>query len=380
MTVSKARYPTRSIEGLLPRAGHRGLSNLLFSARCGARLFFALLFTLSISFSLAHGEEIEAARQAVREWQAGKYTVDPSQALGKPTEESVRILERYIAFPPPPQGLKVNLESPLEEESTRGSVVSFPASVGDQTGEVRVLVQSGEPTRISWVPAGGQLPPWIESPVAWGLFVLMSLGWVLALRGEGILARWWREGWALVRSHARLYLTLNAVLYGLFILGSLTAYASPEMAGLMQRLVGGALEQIGIGEGGIKGGVLEFALLIFYWNFTRGLVLTTAMPGLLLGVPALLINALRYFLFGFALSPALFPTVAFLAHVPTLIIELQAYILGTFGGMVLAGRVLRGEGFRPGLRAVGLMVYLGGFFLLIGAWYEALEVVVLLGR
>jgi hypothetical protein len=181
----------------------------------------------------------------------------------------------------------------------------------------------------------------------------------------------------LVRAHARLYLALNALLYGLFILGALTAYASPELASLLQRLVGGALEQIGIGEGG---GVLEFALLIFYWNFTRGLLLTTAAPGLLLGVPALLINALRYFLFGFALSPALFPTAAFLAHVPTLIIELQAYILGTFGGMVLAGRVLRGEGFRSGLRAVGLMVYLGGFFLLLGAWYEALEIVVLLGR
>jgi len=343
-------------------------------------LLFALLFTLSLGFSLAHGEEIEAARQAVQEWQAGKYTVDPSQAFGKPAEESVRILERYIAFPPPPQGLEVNLESPLAEESTRGSVVSFPASVGEQTGEVRVLLKNGEPTRITWVPAGGQLPPWIESPVTWGVFVLVSLGWVLALRGGGILAQWWREGWALVRAHARLYLTLNAVLYGLFILGSLAAYASPEMAGLVQRLVGGALEQIGIGEGGVRGGVLEFALLIFYWNFTRGLVLTTAMPGLLLGVPALLINAFRYFFFGFALSPALFPTVAFLAHVPTLIIELQAYILGTFGGMVLAGRVLRGEGFRPGLRAVGLMVYLGGFFLLIGAWYEALEIVVLLGR
>lgn len=344
------------------------------------RPFFALLLILGLSLALAASPQIEAAKQAVREWQAGKYATDPSQAFGKPTEEAVRILERYIAFPPPPPGLEVNLEAPLEEQSTRGSVVSFPASVGEQTGEVRVLVQNGEPVRISWVPAGGQLPPWIGSPLAWGLFVFVSLGWVLALRGRGVLAQWWREGWALVRSHARLYLTLNVVLYGLFVLGSLTAYASPEMAGLVQRLVGGALEQIGLGEGEVRGGVLEFALLIFYWNFTRGLVLTTAMPGLLLGVPALLINAFRYFLFGFALSPALFPTAAFLAHVPTLIIELQAYILGTFGGMVLASRVLRGEGFRPGLRTVGLMVYLGGFFLLVGAWYEALEIVVLLGR
>jgi hypothetical protein len=380
MTVSKAQYPMQSIEASLPKAGRGGLGGLSSPAFPRVRLLVVLFFALCFSFSLAQSKEIETAKQAVQEWQAGKYAVDPGQALGKPTEEAVRTLERYIAFPPPPQGLEVNLESPLEEQSTRGNVVSFPASVGEQTGEVRVLVQNGQPTRISWVPAGGQLPPWIESPVAWGLFVLVSLGWVLALRGGGILAQWWREGWALVRSHARLYLTLNALLYGLFILGSLTAYTSPEMASLVQRLVGGALEQIGLGEGEVRGGVLEFALLIFYWNFTRGLVLTTAMPGLLLGVPALLINAFRYFLFGFALSPALFPTAAFVAHVPTLLIELQAYILGTFGGMVLAGRVLRGEGFRPGLRAVGLMVYLGGFFLLLGAWYEALEIVVLLGR
>jgi len=367
MTASKAQYPKPSLEASWPKA--RG-------GRSYVWLCFALLF-IGLCPSLAQAEPIEAAKRAVREWQAGKYTPDPSQALGKPTEEAVRTLERYIAFPPPPPGLEVNLESPLEEAGPRGSVVSFPASVGERNGEVRVLVKDGEATRIAWVPAGGQLPPWIDSPVAWGLFVLASLGWMLALRGGGTLARWWREGWALVRAHARLYLALNALLYGLFILGALTAYASPELASLLQRLVGGALEQIGIGEGG---GVLEFALLIFYWNFTRGLLLTTAAPGLLLGVPALLINALRYFLFGFALSPALFPTAAFLAHVPTLIIELQAYILGTFGGMVLAGRVLRGEGFRSGLRAVGLMVYLGGFFLLLGAWYEALEIVVLLGR
>jgi len=343
-------------------------------------LLLSLCLAFGFSLALAHGEEIDAAKQAVREWQEGKYTVDPSQAFGKPTEETVRLLERYIAFPPPPEGIEVNLEAPLEEEGTRGTVVSFPASVGERTGEVRVLVQSGKPVRISWVPAGGQLPPWIGSPLAWGLFAFVSLGWLLALRGDNVLGRWWREGWALVRQHWRMYLTLNAVLYGLFALGALAAYASPEMAGLVQRVVGGALEQIGIGEGESRGGVLEFALLIFYWNFTRGLVLTTALPGLLLGVPALLINAFRYFLFGFALSPALFPAVAFLAHVPTLLIELQAYILGTFGGMVLASKVLKGEGFRAGLRAVGLTLYLGAFFLLLGAWYEAFEILVLLGR
>jgi len=319
---------------------------------------------------------LDLAKQALKDWQAGKYTVDLNQIIGKPSDEAIRLMERYIAFAPAPADLRVNLEEGQEEKTPNGSLVKFPATIGGQGGDIRVTLRGGEVTRIGFAPEGGLLPAWIKSPVAWALFILLSLGWLVALRGNNILARWWQEAWAMVREYRGLYIGLNVLLYGLFILGSLTAYANPKLVKLMQEFFGGALEQIGIG-GAASTGPLGLALVIFYWNLSRGLLLTTAVPGLFLGIPALLFNAFRYFIFGFALSPVAIPLGAYLAHIPTLAIELQAYILGTFGGMVLLLKALRQSSFRAGLRALTLTVYLGAFFLLIGAWYETFEVLYL---
>lgn len=337
------------------------------------KLLLCLWFGSAVALAQA---PTEIARQAVQDWQAGKYSLDPAQAIGKSPEEAIKLLERSIAFAPPPSGLSVNLGEPQVQATPNGTLVRFPAAVGTLGGEVRVTLRAGEVTRISFIPQGGQLPGWIRSPVAWTLFVGVTLAWLWLLRGRTPLGRWWREGWALVREHRRTYLGLNLLLYGLYILGSVLAYTEPRLVRLLQEMVGGALEQVGIG-GAATAGPLGLALVIFYWNLTRGLLLTTALPGMALGIPALLINAVRYFIFGFALSPVALPTGAFIAHIPTLIIELQAYILGTFGGLVLLNKVMKGEGYRAGIRALALATYLGTFFLLIGAWYEAFEVLYL---
>ncbi|RDI95310.1 stage II sporulation protein M [Meiothermus sp. QL-1] len=317
---------------------------------------------------------VELARQAVEDWRAGKYRVNPS---AQSPEELIQFLERSLAFPEPPGDLAVNLDEPLEETTPQGSLVRFPATAGGRGGEVRVVLRNGEVTRIGFSPEGGLLPGWLRSPLAGALLAALSLGWLLALRGNNSLARWWAEGWAVVRRHWGLYVGTNLGLYGLFALGGLVAYANPQLVRLTQELVGGALEQIGLGKA-LGSGVLGLAAVIFYWNLTNGLLLTTAVPGLLLGIPALLINAARYFVLGFALSPVALPLVNYLLHLPTIVIELQAYILATFGGMVLMLKTLRGEGYRAGLRALALTVYLGAFFLLLGAWYEAFSILVLM--
>jgi hypothetical protein len=344
-----------------------------------SRLALALLVTLVFSLvSVTFAQENAAmARQAVLDWKAGKFAVDPGQAIGKPTEEAVRILERSLAFAPPPRNLSVNLDQPREELTPVGTMVKFPATVGGRGGDVRVTIRDGQVVRIGFVPEGGLLPAWILNPLAGAFFVAFSLAWLIALWGNNPMARWWREGWALVRQYFRLYLGINIGLYGLFALGGLVAYANPELVRLVQEMVRGTLEQIGIGAA-FGGGVLGLAVVIFYWNFLNGLVLTTALPGLLLGIPALLFNAVRYFLLGFALSPVAFPLFNYLLHVPTIVVELQAYILATFGGMVLMLKTLRGEGYRAGLRALALTVYLGAFFLLIGAWYESFSLLTLM--
>lgn len=343
------------------------------------RLAFSLLLILGIaSTALAQGSRVELARQAVRDWQAGKYNTDPAQAIGKPLDEQLKILERAFAFAPGPRGLQVNLDQPEYAQSPDGTtVVRFPATVGDQGGNVQVSLRGSEVTGISWVSDASLIPAWISSPAAWWGFLGLSLLWLGLLFAPGRLRGLWWEGWALVGQYRWLYLGINLGLYGLFALGSLAAYASPQVAMSVQKLVGGALQQVGFG-GMLTAGPLELALLIFFWNFTRGLLLTTALPALAWGVPALLLNGLRYFFFGLALSPALFPAGRYLFHLPTLLIELQAYILVTFGGMVLLLRVLRREGYGAGLRALALTVYLGAFFLVVGAFYESYSLIYLM--
>ncbi|WP_038055629.1 hypothetical protein [Thermus amyloliquefaciens] len=314
----------------------------------------------------------ELARQAVEAWWAGELSPSLEEVLRASPQEVPKLLERYALFPPPPKGLSLNLDSPKVE----GNRVLFPAAVGEEVGEVVVVLEGGEAKRVYFRPQGLSLPSYLLSPLAgWG-FSLLSLFWLFLLFQPSPFRAWLGEALALLRAHRGLYLFTNLCLYGLFALGALLAYGMPEMAKAVQALFGGALEALGLEEAMGKG-IPVLAGVIFQWNFSQGLFLTGLLPALLLGVPVFLLNALRYLVFGFALSPALLgPT--FLAHLPTLLLELQAYILVTFGGLVLLAKTVRGEGYRKGLRALLLAFYLGALFLVLAAWYEAWEVSVLL--
>ncbi|WP_460171979.1 hypothetical protein [Thermus sp. FJN-A] len=308
------------------------------------------------------------AREAVARWLKGELSPKLEEVLRASPEEAPRLLERYALFPPPPRGLSVNLESPKRE----GNRVFFPAAAGETVGEVVVLLEGEEARRVYFRPEGLSLPAYLLSPTAgWGFF-LLTVFWLFLLLQPSPFRAWLSQALALLRDYRGLYLFTNLLLYGLFALGALLAYAMPGLARALQVLFGGALEAMGL-EGAVEKGVLVLAGVIFHWNFSQGLLLTGLVPALLFGVPALLLNALRYLVFGFALSPALLGS-AFLAHLPTLLLELQAYILVTFGGLVLLARVAGGKGYREGLRGLLLAFYLGALFLLLAAWYEAWEV------
>lgn len=329
-----------------------------------------VLFLLFLP-ALALGQ-VEAARQAVERWLRGELSPSLEAVLKAPPEAAPGLLERYALFPPPPEGLKVNLESPEVE----GNRVRFPAALGEEVGEVVVVLEGGRVERVYFRPEGLALPAYLLTPAAgWG-FLLLSAFWLFLLFQPSPFRAWLGEALALLRAYRGLYLFTNFLLYGLFALGAVLAYGVPALARALQALFGGALEAIGL-EAAMGKGVMVLAGVIFHWNFSQGLFLTGLVPALLLGVPLLLLNAARYFVFGLALSPALLGE-AFLFHLPTLLLELQAYILVTFGGLVLLAKTARGEGYRKGLRALLLSFYLGAFFLLLAAWYEAWEVSVLL--
>jgi hypothetical protein len=327
-----------------------------------------LLAFLGLFLSLALAAPEEVAREAVARWLKGQLSPRLEEVLKAPPEEAPKLLERYALFPPPPKGLSVNLEAARVEENR----VAFAAALGEEVGEVVVVLEGERVRRVFFRPEGLGLPAYLLTPLAgWG-FVLLSLFWTWLLFQTSPFRAWLLEALALVRAHKGLYLFTNLFLYGLFALGALLAYGMPELARAMQVLFAGALEAIGL-EKALGQGLPVLAGVIFYWNFSQGLFLTGLVPALFLGLPVLLLNALRYFAFGFALSPALMGG-AFLLHLPTLLLELQAYILVTFGGLLLLAKTARGEGYGKGLRALLLSFYLGAYFLLLAAWYEAWEV------
>lgn len=129
--------------------------------KVGLFLLLAFLTFHLFTFSFAQSNT-DLARQAVKDWQAGKYTVDPTQALGKSPEEMIKTLERNLAFSPPPSGISINFSEPLEEKTQTGTIVKFPAVVDGQGGDVRVTVRGGEVTRIGFAPEGGMLPEWVD--------------------------------------------------------------------------------------------------------------------------------------------------------------------------------------------------------------------------
>ena len=343
------------------------------------RTVLLLLFLLvPVLAQVPDQNAVEIARQVVQQWLDGKLSkpLDFNELSKLNPEQTASWLRDYLAFPPPPPDLQVNLDDPKVSRSAGGLRVSFPATLSQRGGEVVVILQGDKPLRINWLPNGGMIPAWVKSDLARLLFAAASILLALALL-QGGLARTWRAAWVLLAPYKKLYVYVNLLLYGLFVLGALAAYATPQLAQVLQQSIGMALENIGL-QDATKMGVSKLAWVIFYWNFSHGLLLTSYLPALLLGIPALLINMGRYLAFGFALSPAVIPWSIYVYHLPTLLLELQGYILVTFGGLVLLAETLRGRGFRYGVSLLSVTLLLGTLFLIAGAWYEAFELLYLL--
>ena len=314
----------------------------------------------------------EVARRAVSEWLSGRYRVNIAEVLKEPPEEALGKLERAVAFPPPPPGLEVNLDEPEVEQRGGQTLVRYPAVVGDQGGEVVVILEEGEVRGVFWRPEGGMLPGWLRQPWAGPVVFFLGVVYLLSLR-RGRLRYYWLQALDDIRRRRRLFVATHLVLYGAYLLGALAAYGNPELVKLVQAMVGMGINQIGL-EAPAAYGPLGLMAAIFYWNFTHGLVLTTALPGLLFGVPALLVNLARYYLLGLALSPAVVPVPQLLGHLPVIVLELGAYNTATFGALALLGDVLAGRGYAHGFRTLLRSLLPATALLFIAAVYEAFEV------
>lgn len=334
----------------------------------------ALWVVLGVAFAQTPAAE-QAADAAVRTWLAGGFTtkIDP--------EDPWKALRQTLNFQPAPRDGRVNVA--LREFGTaEGNTETYRYPVADRAGNLLtydVTVTRGTdgtwtPTRIMPEAAQASLPESLKSPLATVVFALLSVAFVVAAFTNTFIREGLRRALAIARETLPVYGVINALLYGVFALGMAFGVSFPEAARELGNLLGGSLRQTGILD--FASNVPSLALGIFTWNFMSGAFLTTYVPGLFLGVPAPLFNLARFFAIGVALAPTEGLGASFWLHLPVIIIELQAYI---FIACAAVGWLFRWPrvGFVRAWRDYAYSLLPAALLLLIGAWYEALEILVL---
>ena len=371
-------------------------------------LFVTIVFSLSIvlaqetvptSTNTVENTAESVAKAAIAEWQETANNFSPQAYLDR-EDPAADICTDFAVIGTTPslvQGMNINFEDPQEELTDIEGVdgpgtmlrISYPASVGDTTGQVQVILRSkNEGSTPSWEAgrvrfgvidsATPVLPAFFDSPYAGWVFIAFSLLLVLSFFRANFFRHWLYLGWQAILEHKRLVIVTSVLLYGLFALGLATGLALPEECiSMATELIVGNLSTIGIVEFLSSGDVIKTAAVTAAWNFVMGAFSTTFIPALLFGIPAYLVNALRFF--GLAIPFAGVFEPALLLHLPTLIIELMAYIIVTAGGGMLLVTLIK-KGFKAlpeGLRKLWLMLPIALVLLVIGAWYESFSLIVL---
>jgi len=188
-----------------------------------------------------------------------------------------------------------------------------------------------------------------------------------------------RTPFQIIRANLRVYLLLNALAYGTFVIGFVVGLLFPDLvAGRAQ-----ALEDDG--TAGLVTSLLSspwlFALTILAVNALRLGLVTIVLPSLAVPFLGLATFAVWSVTTGVTLVPST-PEgwVALIPHSLTLVIELQAYILLLLG-VFLLGRFWmrpqavdarnRRQGYVRGLQHLGWLSIPSLILLVIGAIYEA---------
>ncbi len=199
-----------------------------------------------------------------------------------------------------------------------------------------------------------------------------------------------RNAIAIVRSHSRAYVVLNAAYYGLVALSMVLVTSHPEVQALLTQSVVQSFSQglfAIVAEAYVGGNVLTAAILTFLVNLFLGSVVVLLLPSLLIPFGGVAGGAVRAVLWGLLLAPTT-PELraAMIPHSLTLVLEGQGYILAILAAWVLGrafvspssvGATRWLEGYGIGLKKALSVYVLVAIVLAIAAVYEALEVIYL---
>lgn len=194
-----------------------------------------------------------------------------------------------------------------------------------------------------------------------------------------------RRPFRIIRANFRAYLVMNAIIYGLFFLGIAAAFLFPEL---------NAAQLAGQEEDGttdlvtsLLSDVWLFSLTILLVNVVTVAVLTILLPSMVVPFLGIVIFMYRAFNFGVLLAPVDETTAKILIpHSLTILIEFQAYALVMLAAYVLGKAWLRPgsvdarnrrQGYVRGLRQVAWLSLPAMVLFVIGAVYEAFEIIYL---
>ena len=188
-----------------------------------------------------------------------------------------------------------------------------------------------------------------------------------------------RRPFCIIGTNARAYLALNAVTYGLFVVGFAVGLCVPRLSqAQVTRLNDDGTTDL---VRSLINNPWLFALTILAVNTVKMGAATIVVPSMIVpfaGIPLFAYWALTT---GITLVPGSdIGWVALIPHSVTVLVELQAYVLLTLGVYVLGrnwvwprstGAENRREGYVRGLRQLGWLSLPAAVLLVIGAVYEA---------
>ncbi|MDV8020090.1 stage II sporulation protein M [Rhodococcus sp. IEGM 1330] len=192
----------------------------------------------------------------------------------------------------------------------------------------------------------------------------------------------------IIHTHLRPYLALNGLVYGLFVLGMGVTVLFPDLQTMgldpFQGEVGGNASIVDA----VKHSVWLFGLTILTINVVPTALVQIALPSLIVPFLGTAVFAFRAFSFGVTLAPTneVYANIL-LPHSLTLLIEFQAYILVMLGSYILGKSwirppppMTRAQGYRHGLTQLGWLTLGAAPLFIVGAFYEAYEIIHLIPR
>lgn len=184
---------------------------------------------------------------------------------------------------------------------------------------------------------------------------------------------------ALIRQHARCYVYLNLMAYGLLVAGMVLGVLRPELNAMLT----GSMDESG--ETGLVVSLLArpwlFALVILGVNLGKVALGFITLPSMIVPFAGIPLFAYWVFTTGIVLAPVDHLTaMTLIPHSVTLVIELQAYVLLLLGAYALGlawirpvsvGTTTRWRAWGRGMRLFGRMWVPALVLFVVGAVYEA---------